>query len=184
VKCPCLEGQESARLGRHRSATGNRRASDGGHCPDFVVGKTTTCGFHQSVQSKQLNPPVKGSYGKLILWWALVFLSIGWMVFYINTSTKNSAAVLSPPLTSFRVVACRHVPTVAGSLLGAQSVRLQASVFPVGTLLPLPALRHFNGAGKDVIWLVLNLGQGKLTEHGLGHCIGSHGDYFRAIRDC
>jgi len=28
----------------------------------------------------------------------LVFLSIGWIVFYINTITKDSAAVLSPPL--------------------------------------------------------------------------------------
>jgi len=27
-----------------------------------------------------------------------VFLSIGWIVFYINTITKDSAAVLSPPL--------------------------------------------------------------------------------------
>jgi NADH:ubiquinone oxidoreductase subunit 3 (subunit A) len=31
----------------------------------------------------------------------VVFLSIGWIVFYINTITKNSAAVLSPPLTLF-----------------------------------------------------------------------------------
>ena len=30
-----------------------------------------------------------------------MFLSIGWMVFYLNTVTKNSAAVLSPPLTLF-----------------------------------------------------------------------------------
>jgi hypothetical protein len=47
----------------------------------------------------------------------------------------------------FRVVVCRHVPTVAGSLLEAQSDNLQASVFSVGTLVPLPALWHFNGAG-------------------------------------
>jgi hypothetical protein len=44
---------------------------------------------------------VKWSYRKLILWWALVFLSIGWIVFYINTITNNSAAVLSPPLARF-----------------------------------------------------------------------------------
>src|SRR5215469_3212058 len=73
----------------------------GGHGPDFVIGKATTRGFHQSVLSKQLKPPVKWSYRKLILWWALVFLSIGWIVAYINTITKNSAAVLSPPLTLF-----------------------------------------------------------------------------------
>ena len=52
--------------------------------PDFVIGKATTRGFHQSVLSNQLKPPVKWSYRKLILWWAVAFLSIGWIVFYIN----------------------------------------------------------------------------------------------------
>ena len=31
----------------------------------------------------------------------VVFLSIGRIVFYMNTGTKNSSAVLSPPLTLF-----------------------------------------------------------------------------------
>jgi len=75
--------------------------SDG---PDLVIGKAATRGFHQSVLSKRLNPPVKWSYRKLILWWALAFLSIGWIVFYINTGTKNSSAVLSPPLTLFALL--------------------------------------------------------------------------------
>jgi hypothetical protein len=44
---------------------------------------------------------VKWSYRKLILWWALAFLSIGWILFYINTITKNSSAVWSPPLVLF-----------------------------------------------------------------------------------
>ena len=73
----------------------------GGHGPDFVIGKATTRGVHQSVLSKRLNPPVRWSYRKLILWWALAFLSIGWILFYTNAVTKNSAAVLSPPLTLF-----------------------------------------------------------------------------------
>ena len=34
----------------------------------------------------------------------LVFLSIGWIVSYINAVTKNSAAVLSPPLTLFALL--------------------------------------------------------------------------------
>ena len=72
--------------------------------PDFVIGKATTRGFHRSVLSKRLKPPVKSSYRKLILWWALVFLSIGWIVFYINTGTKNSSAGLSPPLTFFALL--------------------------------------------------------------------------------
>ena len=66
-----------------------------------------------------------------------------------------------------------------------ESIRPPTSVgIPSGNARSSATLWHFNGAGIDVIWLVLNLGQGKLTEHGLGHCIGSHGDYFRAIRDC
>jgi hypothetical protein len=73
----------------------------GGHDPGLIIGKATTRGRHQSVLSKQLNPPVKWSYRKLILWWALAFLSIGWIVFYINGMTKNSAAVLSHPLILF-----------------------------------------------------------------------------------
>src|SRR5215469_1102226 len=44
------------------------------------------------------------SFRKLILWWALVFLSMSWIVFYINTITKNSAAVLSPPLNLFALL--------------------------------------------------------------------------------
>ena len=55
-----------------------------------MIGKAATRGFHQSALSKQLKPPVKWSYRKLILWWALLFLSTGWIVFYINTDTKNS----------------------------------------------------------------------------------------------
>jgi len=33
---------------------------------------------------------VKWSYRKLTLWWVVVFLSIGWIVFYINIVTKDS----------------------------------------------------------------------------------------------
>ena len=76
----------------------------GGTGPDLIIGKATTRGLHQSVLSKRLRPPVKWSYRKLILWWALVFFSIGWIVFYINTITKNSAAVSSPALTLFALL--------------------------------------------------------------------------------
>src|SRR5215472_5852398 len=70
----------------------------------LIIGKATTRGRHQSVLSKQLKPPPKWSYRKLIRSWALVFLSIGWIVFYINTITKKTAAVLSPPLTLFALL--------------------------------------------------------------------------------
>jgi hypothetical protein len=79
-----------------------RAVSVGG--PDFVIGKATTRALHQSVLSQQLSPPVKWSYRKLILWWALMFLSIGWLICYISSITKNSAAVLSPPLMLFSLL--------------------------------------------------------------------------------
>ena len=40
----------------------------------------------------------------------------------------------------FLVVIGRHVPPVAGSVLETQSVHPQASVFPVGTLVPANAV--------------------------------------------
>src|SRR5215470_12432574 len=61
-----------------------RAVAVGDHGPDLIIGKAATRGFHQSVLSKRLSPPVKWSYRKLILWWALLFLSTGWIVFYIN----------------------------------------------------------------------------------------------------
>jgi hypothetical protein len=76
----------------------------GGHAPGLIIGKATTRGFHQSVLSKQLKPPVKWSYRNLMLWWTLVFVSIGWIVFDINSIAKNSSAVLSPPLTLFALL--------------------------------------------------------------------------------
>src|SRR6516225_283296 len=62
-----------------------------------------------------------GAHGpsQLILWWVQVFLSIGWIVFYINAVTKNSAAVFFASVDPFRAVVCRHVPTAAGSILEA-----------------------------------------------------------------
>jgi hypothetical protein len=76
----------------------------GGCGPDLLVARATTRGSQQSILSKQLSPPVKWPYRKLILWWALVFLAIGWIVFYIKTITQNSASVLSPPLTLFSLL--------------------------------------------------------------------------------
>ena len=81
-----------------------RAVGVGGSGPDLVIGKATTRALHQSALSQRLSPPVKWSYRKLILWWALVFFSIGWIVFYVNAITKHSAAVLSPALTLFALL--------------------------------------------------------------------------------
>ena len=77
----------------------------GGHGPGIIIGKATTRGLHQSLLSERLSPPVKWSYRKLIRWWAVLFLSIDWIVFYVNTFViKNFPHVLSPPVTRFALL--------------------------------------------------------------------------------
>ena len=81
--------------------------SDG---PDVVVGGATTKGIQQTEISKALSRPKKRSYLKLLGWSLLVFLSLGWVVFYVNTVTNNSSSVFSLPLTVFGVLsACLFV---------------------------------------------------------------------------
>ena len=77
---------------------------------------------------------MKWSYRKLVLWWALAFLSIGWIVFYINAVTKNSAAVLSPPLTLF-------------ALLSAATLLLLLVLFG-GTIRPLTTVGFPSGNAR------------------------------------
>src|SRR5260370_39745555 len=76
--------------------------ADGG--PDLVVGRATTRGSQQSAFSKQLSPPVKWSYLKVIGWSVLVFVCVGWLVFYVNTVTTNSTTVSSAPLALFALI--------------------------------------------------------------------------------
>src|SRR6201982_1006486 len=73
----------------------------GGCGPDFLIGTDTPRGVHQSVLSKQLSPPVKWPYRKLILWWAVMSFSIGWILFYINSFMNHSSTVFSAPLIRF-----------------------------------------------------------------------------------
>jgi hypothetical protein len=75
--------------------------SDG---PDVVVGRATTKGTQQTEVSKALTPPKKWSYAKLGGWSALAFLSVGWIVFYVNAITNNSSSVSSLPLTIYAVL--------------------------------------------------------------------------------
>src|SRR5437660_1274414 len=80
----------------------------GGAGPDVVVGRTTTRGSQQSALSKNLTPPVKWSYLKVIGWSVLVFVCVGWLVFYVNTVTTNATTVSSLLLRDDFVVACHH----------------------------------------------------------------------------
>ena len=76
--------------------------SDG---PDLIVGSGTTKGFQQTAISKAAAPPTRWSYKRLTGWSVLVFLAVGWIVFYTNTVTTNSESVLSVPLTLYIIVA-------------------------------------------------------------------------------
>ena len=75
--------------------------SDG---PDVVVGRATTKGMQQTEISKALTPPARWSYVRLFGWSTLVFLAVGWIVFYVNTITKNSSSVASVPLIAYSLL--------------------------------------------------------------------------------
>jgi hypothetical protein len=72
--------------------------------PDLVVGRATTRGTGQSALSKKLTPPVKWSYLKVIGWSVLLFVCVGWLVFYVNTVATNATTVSSTPLTLFGLI--------------------------------------------------------------------------------
>ena len=86
--------------------------SDG---PDLVVGSGTTKGIQQTAASKAVAPPTKWSYIKLTGWSVLLFLALGWIVFYANTVATNSQTVASVPLVVYTTLAvCAFVAIVAG----------------------------------------------------------------------
>lgn len=81
----------------------------GGNGPDLIVGRATTKASHQSVLSKRLSPPAKWSYLKVGSWSVLVFLCVGWLVFYVNTVSTNSSTVSSPPLIFFVLISAASI---------------------------------------------------------------------------
>ena len=91
-------------LSRINARTRIRGVVVGSDGPDLVVGRATTKGTQQTNISKALTPPKKWSYRKLFGWSVLVVLSVGWIVFYVNTITKNSSSVSSMPLTIYSVL--------------------------------------------------------------------------------
>jgi len=88
-------------LFRSEGRTRLRAVVVGGGGPDLVVGRATTRGTEQSSLSKKLTSPVKWSYLKVIGWSVLVFLCVGWLVFYVNTVTTNATTVLTTPVALF-----------------------------------------------------------------------------------
>jgi hypothetical protein len=91
-------------LFRSEGRTRLRAVAVGSGGPDLVVGRATTRGTGQSSISKKLTPPVKWSYLKVIGWSVLLFVCVGWLVFYVNTVTTNATTVSSAPLTLFALI--------------------------------------------------------------------------------
>lgn len=91
-------------LFRSEGRTRLRAVAVGSGGPDLVVGRAATQGTQQSALSKKMTPPVKWSYLKVTGWFVLLFVCVGWLVFYVNTVTTNSSTVSSPPLTFFVLI--------------------------------------------------------------------------------
>jgi len=90
---------------RTEAQTRVRAAVIGGTSSDLIMRGASTRASHQSALSKRLNPPVKWSYRKVFFWNALVFVCGAWLVFYLNTVTKNATTVTSPALTAYALIA-------------------------------------------------------------------------------
>jgi len=86
---------------RTEAQTRMRAAVVGGGGADVVMGRASTRASHQSALSKRLSPPVKWSYLKVVGWSVLLFVCVGWLVFYVNTVTTNATTVSSAALTLF-----------------------------------------------------------------------------------
>jgi len=110
---------------RDEAQTRIRAAVVGGGGADLIVGRASTRASHQSTLSKRLTPPVKWSYRKLMFWSVLVFLCGGWLVFYVNTITKNASTVGSPALTAYGAIAAVIFALILGLV-----VRHNLSVYP------------------------------------------------------
>lgn len=71
--------------------------------PDVVVGRATTHGVQQTELSKQLSPPAKWSYLKLVLWSA--FASLVALVIYVRSVMSSSSPASSLPVKLYAVLA-------------------------------------------------------------------------------
>ena len=93
-------------LSRGGGHTRLRAAVIAGTGPDLVVARASTRTSQQSALSKQLGPPVKWSYRKVVGWLGLAFLCLGWLAFYTNAVATSATRVVSPPLVFLGFVAC------------------------------------------------------------------------------
>ena len=104
LRCPSCNGTDLKKLslayqeGRVRVDTRTRLrgvvVGEGG--PNVVVGRATTRGTHQTELSKQLSPPAKWSYLKLI-GWSVVFSLVA-LVAYVRSVMSGPSPASSLPV--------------------------------------------------------------------------------------
>ncbi len=70
--------------------------------PDFVVGRATTHGVQQSELSREISPPTKWSYGKVVLW--SVVVSLVALVVYVRSVMSHPGPASSLPVTLYAVI--------------------------------------------------------------------------------
>jgi hypothetical protein len=123
LKKVSLAYQEGLYQGYERTRLSAALVGSGG--PDLIVGRASTQTSRRSPLSKRLKPPVKWSYRKVIFWSALVFVCVGWLVFYDNTITRSATTVMSPALMGYILMAA-----VVFAFIAALVVRHNLSVYP------------------------------------------------------
>lgn len=123
LRCPKCNSTDLTKIplvyqeGLSRMNTGSRlRAiAVGSSGPDVMMGRAITKGIQQTETSKLLAPPKKWSCLKLLGWSVLVFISVGWIAFYVNTVMANSSTFVSLPLAAYAVLAfCAFAGMSAG----------------------------------------------------------------------
>ena len=111
LRCPNCNGADLKKValayqeGRFRVNTRTRLRGFlfGESGPDVVVGRATTHGVQQTELSKQLSPPAKWSYLKLVLWSA--FASLVALVVYVRSVMSSSSPASSLPVKLYAVLA-------------------------------------------------------------------------------
>jgi len=82
-----------------------------GDGPNVILGSAETNGVYQTELSKSLRPPRKRSYGRLLLWAALV--SFVWLISYIHVVMASALKVSSLPVVVFGAVGVSTLLIVA-----------------------------------------------------------------------
>jgi hypothetical protein len=111
LRCPNCQAADLKKLslayqqGRFQVDTRTRLrgvvVGEGG--PNVVVGRATTHGIQQTELSKQLSPPAKWSYKKLLLWFAVVsFIAL---VVYVRSVMSGPAPASSLPVSLYAILA-------------------------------------------------------------------------------